>query len=344
MFLVRRKPEGPSFTGVRPNDRVQLDVAGRSYLTRVEEVHDRNLHVAAPLDGDWPETASRYERAVLNVFSDLGFRRFATTIAGAAVGRVPLVVLAHAKDLGSLDRRRYDRVAAELTVNYRMNVEKGDAMPWRSAITSDVSGSGLRLVCDGSASVADDDYVDIQIFLAQTDKPVEAVAQLAWITGASKKEKRPSFGAHFVTIHHADRGRIVDYVKGRRALIKSWRRHDGRAHTDLPVKYRVIGGGRIGDWQDATSSDVSASGLRVVQERGIACKPGDRVDVELPLPGDKRPVKAAGKVAWTAGSQKEGDASIGVHFESISEHDRSRVSDYVRKKMSSFQQEHNRLH
>jgi c-di-GMP-binding flagellar brake protein YcgR len=344
MLSLRRKPEAACFTGVRPNDRVQLDVAGRSYLTRVEDVLGRELHVATPLDEDWLETSSQHDRAVLNVFSELGFRRFAARIAGFTPGRVPLVVLAHAKYLGSLDRRCYDRVAAQLPVKYRAKVEKGDAAPWRPAATSDVSGNGLRLVCSGAAYAAANEYVDVQLYLAQTDNPVEAVAQLAWMTGASKNEQQPSFGLHFVVIHHADRARIVDYVKGRRALIKSWRRRDGRAPTDMPVKYRVISGSRIGDWHGATTSDVSASGLRIVEERGGACKSGDRVDVELTLPGDDKSVRAAGKVAWKAGPQQKGDPSMGVHFEDISIDDRKRIAEFVRRKLESFQQEHNRLH
>jgi c-di-GMP-binding flagellar brake protein YcgR len=343
MFWFRRKPAVACFTGVRLNDRVQLDVAGRSYLTRVEDVQNTELHVAAPLDKGWQDALSQHERAVLNVFSDSGFRRFATTVTSLTPGRVPLVVLAHVKDLGALDRRRYDRIAAAAPVKYRMKVEKGDAMPWRSAVTGDVSGSGLRLVCDGSPHLAINDYVDLQLSLAHDEEPVKAVAQLAWITGGSQNEPRHSFGVHFVVIHHADRMRVVDYVKSRRMLLKSWRRRDGRAPTDLTLRYRLIRGSDIGDWRRATTSDVSASGLRVVDESVGACKAGDLIDVELALPGQDTAVTARGKIAWKSAAQQTGHPAMGLHFEAISDDDRVRITEYVRWKLNSFQREHNRL-
>jgi c-di-GMP-binding flagellar brake protein YcgR len=344
MFLLKKKSENQACFGqVSVNDRVQLDVAGRSYLTRVEDIKEKYLLVGTPLDKDWPGESLQNQLGVLNVFAASGFRRFNTRIAGFMPARIPLTMLAHVKDLGVLDRRRYDRIAAELKVRYRMKTNRGDSAPWSNATTTDVSGSGLRIACNGSPGVAANEYVDIELLVGLTENPVPAAAQVAWVASASKTDPRPSFGAHFVVIHHADRVRIVDYVKRHRAEVRSWRRKDPRAPVDMPVNYRVIKDGRAGDWQEATSTDVSASGLRMLHERAV-CKSGDRCDAQFQLPDSSRAVSAAGTISWVSPGKKGEGLSLGVQFESISPEDRKLIESFVIRKLDSFQPEHKRIH
>ncbi|MDO8586204.1 MAG: flagellar brake protein [Armatimonadota bacterium] len=339
MFWPSKRRE-QYFENVRVNDRVQMDIAGRSYLTRVEDVLDQEVHVAAPLEPEWTEDAQSHDRVILNVFSESGFLRFSTRITRLLNNRVPMVTLAYVKDLGSLDRRQHDRVAAEMPIRYRIKAGPDHAAPWSSATTSDVSGSGLRAVCDSLSGLRINDYLDIQLLLPSEDQPLKAVAQVVWATPMSRSERKPCFGAHFVIIQQPDQARIVRFVKNRIEWVQKLRREYDRAPAELPVRYRWQVPDGWTHWRHTMTTDVSGNDIRLVGERPGG-RPGDlhvgdQVEVQLSLPDDHKPIIASGRVARLASGLKAEDPGLAMQFDSIDEQERKRIIRYVHERRSQL--------
>lgn len=335
MFTLRRT-DIAYFTGVRMNDRVQLDMGDRSYLTRVENVLDREVHVAIPLDGDWPRVAATKERVVANVFTETGFRRFSTKISGFQESRIPMVVLSHVRELTAVDRRRYRRVPVQIPVEYRLNTDSGCEL-WSEGSTGDLSGSGLRLVSSGTAGIKINDFLDLRIQLPDSNVPIKAVGVVQWISTTPDNTGKKTFGVSLVILSRSDRSHIVNLAKTCRALTIRLRRKSERAPTNLPISYHVISSDNNDGWHSATASDLSLSGLRLVEYRTNPCPAGARVVVELMLPGHERPVSITGTVEWAveeSGSKSE--PRVGLHFDIVSEADRERIRDYVHTKLELY--------
>jgi c-di-GMP-binding flagellar brake protein YcgR len=336
MFTLRRN-DIAYFTGVRMNDRVQLDVGGRSYLTRVENVLDKEVQVATPLDADWPQVGAVKERVVANVLTESGFRRFSTRITGFHQSRIPVVSLSHVRELSAVDRRRYRRVPVQIPLEYRLKNDE-DSEPWFRGSTGDLSGSGLRMVSTDLAGIKINDYVDLRIQLPDSDIPMKAVGVLQWMSTSPDNAGKKTFGVSLALISHADRSHILRFAKTCKTLMMRLRRKSQRATSDLPVSYRVISADNTNEWHSATASDMSLTGLRLADNCADAREVGSRVAVEVMLPGNERPVSLTGTVEWTAdGSCAKGEPSAGVHIDIISESDRGRIFDYVRNKLESFQ-------
>lgn len=323
------------YHGVSVNDRIQLDVGVKSYLSRVKEIKGGELRVAQPLDNTWQDV--RYhERVTVSVFAEAGFRCFSTRFRLSQGESDSIVVLDYIKDLGSLDRRQHDRVVADLPIRYRANGGPVSTEPWCTGTTSDVSTGGLRIICDSVPPKANG-YLDCRLVVSPDEPAVQAVCQVAWAVKLSPEENKPCFGAHFAVIQQDERERVASYVRNRRAWLQEFRRQYDRAPAELPVRYRRRVGSQTDVWRYAVTSDISGSGLRITDHHAPDYQVGDTIELQMTMPGEKDTVKATAGIMWTAFKRERGEPSLGAHFDNIGPADRERVINYVQSKRAAFE-------
>ena len=74
-------------------------------------------------------------------------------------------------------------------------------------------------------------------------------------------------------------------------------------------------------------SNVSKEGVGILGEEDLV--EGEDLEIEMMIPGDNIPVIFEGKVAWTSDDRSGGKHKGGVKFKKISNHDKSRVLEYI---------------
>ena len=90
------------------------------------------------------------------------------------------------------------------------------------------------------------------------------------------------------------------------------RRRFIRFDLDTNIKFRFFDDIDIGENIKGKAKNLSAEGVCVVTEKEI---PRDKnIELDISLPGKKRPVKVHGKVIWTH-RIKSADKSIPAHYE-----------------------------
>ena len=97
------------------------------------------------------------------------------------------------------------------------------------------------------------------------------------------------------------------------------RRRFLRFNAPLDLEFRTLTLNPI--FGKTLAKDLSREGMRVDIKQSIPS--GTPIEVCLNVPGDNLPVFATGKVAWADGLE------AGIRLTKISQHDRTRVLEYV---------------
>lgn len=207
------------FDMVRINDRIRLTFRGNHYLSRVEDMEAGNLHAAAPISGGATLSARPGESVDVNVFLDSAMWRFSSVVKCFVDGHVPYLALSDFKDMGKVQRRNYVRVADKLQVSFRIDTGAASDELWRQAFTSDISGGGVRINCDGPAHVCEGSFIEVMTSVPGAD-PVHAIARVIRVS--------PNLGfdgggdrmaVEFVEIHPSEQRKLVKYVLWKQAEV-----------------------------------------------------------------------------------------------------------------------------
>ena len=78
-------------------------------------------------------------------------------------------------------------------------------------------------------------------------------------------------------------------------------------------------------------NNFSREGVGLIS-RGVL-KEGEEVAIEMMIPGDNVPVVLSGRIAWAAGPVSDDSLHRGgLKFDNVSNHDRSRILEYIYQK------------
>lgn len=314
LFFRRPQQTTDILTLVRVNDRVQLEIKGKTYTSRIEDIRDGEIYAAAPVDQGNYKPIGLGEHVVINVFAPIGLRRFAAVVRGMQTDRIPVVVLTSFRDLGCVQRRHYVRISQKLPVRYRKDTGLDTFTPWSEAVTADISGGGLRLVTSCSDQIKVGDSLEIELYLPE-EKPIHALANVVWVSAGPSLASLYA-GVQFAEIHPADRDKIVGFVFKKETEMGDTRRASARSRQRIKVVYR--------ETKEQSASfegytfDISAEGVRIVTNDMGSCEVGDTIELELDIPGIGV-VQATGQVIWHDSSDKsKAEYHLGVKFTKIS--------------------------
>ncbi|HOP80450.1 MAG TPA: PilZ domain-containing protein [Armatimonadota bacterium] len=206
------------FTIVRVNDRIKLVIENESYMSRVENISEKELIVASPLDRAGVINVRPNTKMMVDVFQQSDLRRYSCTVESNLVDRVPLLVLTGFHDMGMVQNRRYVRVDACLPIRYREDSDSTDAYNWRNAMSFNISGSGLLISKEYGSNLHQGDFVDLEIKLPE-GPPVFALARV--VRETVSYGDLPRVGLEFEQIHPEDRRRIIRFVNKRELALSS---------------------------------------------------------------------------------------------------------------------------
>jgi c-di-GMP-binding flagellar brake protein YcgR len=310
LFFRRLKEKLDIFDLVHVNDRIQLEIENKTYVSRIEDIRGRQIFAAVPVDQGSYKHIAPGRSVIVNVFTPVGLRRFSAVAQGTEIDRVPVVVLTDFNDLGAIQRRHYVRIPQKLPVRYRKDTGVDSLSPWFDAVTADISGGGLRLITNSPEQIKVGDFLEIELFLPD-EKPIHAVANVVRVSGGPSLTST-AVGVQFVEIHPADRDRIVGFVFRKETEMGDVRRVSIRSRERVQVSYRKANSQSA--WCEGHTFDMSTDGIRIATVDKSVWQAGDLLEIELDIPGIGT-VKAVGQVIWNESDSKVSKGSDGSHIE-----------------------------
>lgn len=315
----RKKTEARSdiASRLRVNDRIQLEIDGKTYLSRVEDIQGGDLHVAAPAEcGAMKAIRSDI---VVKLSEGMKVRRFSGVIKGARNDRITLLVITDLKCLGTAQRREHVRIPERIPVRFRFDDNRRHVFCWFEGVTQDISGGGLQVTTDRSGidSILRGDLLDLELYLP--DQPlVKATGRVARTPSHDSLFRYTiQFGVQFARISAGDRSRIVRHVLRKQADMLASRRDLVHCCQPISVQYYCIGEGISAGHRMAHATDMSVSGLKMTLGMTDAVAVGISLLLRIELPGITIPVQ--GEVLWLEDG-KSGSSGIqaGIRFTDIS--------------------------
>jgi c-di-GMP-binding flagellar brake protein YcgR len=304
----------------RVNDRALLDYRGRRYLTRVEDVRNGEVHVGAPMDRGKVIKASADELVMMNVLLDSGLQRYSAKVLRMDLTTIPLVVLGGFRDLGLLQRRRYDRLEERLKVRYRPEpVTKLMEGLWSDAIVLDISAGGLKMSVPVKSDIKVGDKIDVDIQVPGS-KIVNASCKVTRVSPpAAGTPDRKCVGLTYLRIGAADRDMIHRYIRKKYVEMEEERRRMSRIRLteNLPIQYTAAQR-PLGGYGNGRICEMSIGGLRFTSTDVHGLEIGGTIDVEFPL-GDQHRVQSCGEIVhMSALNAQEGDSYlVGIRFSEL---------------------------
>lgn len=317
-MLWSTRHEGENiFQLVRINDRILLKFKRKSYLSRVEDMKNGELYVAAPLDHGMPVNLGPGLDLCLSAFVGAGLRQFNCKVKTTLYDRVTQVVLNRFKDIGASQQRNYDRIQDCLPVRFRKDdgTGAGNNTPWRQAITCDISGGGIQIVAEDVWLFKEGDLVEIELAIP-TEAPLHSVAQLVRIFDVPGKKSKSQFALSFLEIDETDRDRLIKYARQRKAELSSTRNTFIRCTDKVTILYKRKSLKEESlQWKCGAAYDMSASGFRMIVDDVSGLLVGQQLEISLTLPG---PVTVEGlcEIAWIrlASDEHAGKHEAGIRF------------------------------
>jgi c-di-GMP-binding flagellar brake protein YcgR len=328
MWLARRRDSEEIASLVRINDRLQIQVGTRSYLTRVEDIKTDEIHIAVPIDHGSLVALSAGLELKVNIFTPMGLRQFRCSVKQTLLQRVPIVSLHKFRDLGVQQQRAYGRVQDELPVRFRRDACESSA--WRTAIACDISGGGLQVVAEDVWILNARDIIEVELAMPQ-DGPIRAIAQIARIVPVPEARSKSRIAIDFINIDEAERNRLLDHISCRRKDLSNIRspfvQCCDEASAVLTKRTRQDGNepskqGRV--------YELSTSGLRMAVPDATGLLTDMQLDTLITLPGAKM-VEALAEVAHIRPARKGqiGKHEVGLRFVVVYPGSKERLIDFL---------------
>ncbi len=204
-----------------PNQELKITAASgdasRELLSSVVRVSEREIMIAMPVIKG--EVYALEEGAKINVEfirENDAIYRFRSRILKSFAGRLPLLFIAHSRDMERVQLRRHFRIKTELPVRYRVLAAEQLEKPleafvgvenWKEGKVINISGGGVLV--EPAGEISEGDYINFDTSLDDDKTQVNLTCEVVRIT---YEEDSKIAHAAFVGITENVRDKIIKYV------------------------------------------------------------------------------------------------------------------------------------
>ncbi len=331
-WFGKAKEQTDIFRLVRVNDRIQVELDGKTHLSRIEDIQGDELHVAAPVERGGSPTVRSGQDITVNLFEGMGIKQFYGTVIRVETSRVAIVVVGDLKFVGTIQRREHVRISQKVPVRFRLEEGPDGRAPWFEGATQDISGGGMQIVADsrGIDAIVKGDLLEIELYLPD-QSPVKAVGQIVRASSSNPLTATTvRFGVQFVDIGAGERSRIVRYVLRRQADTLSSRREFTACRERVAIQYRGISEGASSGLHSTFTREMSATGLKMALEKGDLAAVGEKLSLYVSLP-DMQTVEAEAEIVWMEEGMAGAGEVIGLRFTTIDRQSQQMISQFLTK-------------
>lgn len=326
----KNKNNGDDFLKlVRINDRIGMDYSGVRTVVRIEDIRSGELHVGAPVTATGSVTLPQGLEVALSVSSTSGQYCCKASVKGTICDTIPIVVLEGFNSVKCLQRRRYERVRAEMPVRIKLcNGEEDEDSDWLNTRSIDISGSGLQIALVPSYPLEKGNLLEVEIQLPQ-DRLVKGLARVVRASHPDEEPSRNTAALQFANMDRSDCEAIVDTVRelgkeeyfARRAIV--------RCNMQVPVVFKLKQAGVSGEWRSGRVEDFGAGGVRVIVNPLDLPRENDILEICFNLPGGVS-AKAECQVVWVhVNGHDRQQSQFGARYSAISASARDAIDNFV---------------
>lgn len=191
-----------------------MTVAGaqEKYFSRVEDVKDEGIIVAAPVKQGQVVPIAVNTQLNVTILGENDMYNFQTQVlARGQLGTLPVITLMKPDSTRKIQRRNFFRISADLPCSFRIlpEVTAMSMDPYIEAKSKDISGGGTLVVTE--YPVAREMILELFITLPQ-NQIVPAVAKVVFVKEGKGGDKKRELATVFLVIEEPDREKIVRYV------------------------------------------------------------------------------------------------------------------------------------
>lgn len=206
------------------NQRIELEVhdgeyAG-TYLSRVEEIGEKDLKVAIPVDRG-TIVPLRLKTAVTVTFLGKDAVYSGNTfVIGRFMDPIPILVLLKPEDFCRIQRRDYVRVDTSLPIKIKIIEEQKTEICTKviSGYSRNVSGGGMMVAVEvsdvGKVKISLDSSVEIEFEIPDIAVSIRAIGEIVRLDKqrSPKETEELILGVCFTLVEEKEREHIISYV------------------------------------------------------------------------------------------------------------------------------------
>jgi len=210
------------------NQRIELDVnygeyAG-TYLSRVEEIGEKEIKVAIPVEKGTIVPLRLKTPVTITFLTKDAVHSGQTFIIGRTLHPIPVLILLMPEKFKRIQRRDYVRIEARLPVQVQIKENDEESMSL-SACTANISGGGMMLVIQQEdLAIPLNSTLEVTIEIPEENQIIQAVGQVVrsqTIKSTINDNDELIIGIKFTLIEEKAREQIISYVfKRQRELRK----------------------------------------------------------------------------------------------------------------------------
>lgn len=209
------------------NQRVELEVhdgeyAG-TYLSRVEEIGEKDLRVAIPVEKGVIVPLRLKTPITVTFLGKDAVYSGDTFIIGRLMDPIPVLILLRPEEFRRIQRRSYVRVDTHLPVQIKVIGEQGDEEnPANEKLilgySRNVSGGGLMVAVEVSdvkeTKISLDTLLETSFEIPDVPTPLKSIGRVVRLDKqkSSKATEEIILGIYFVSLEEKDREHIISYV------------------------------------------------------------------------------------------------------------------------------------
>lgn len=195
------------------------DYPRRPYLSVIKNVTKTTLLVENPLDRIQGLSVQAGQKFICTIQHPDALYKFETQVLEVAEqGTLSLLVLKRPSDLNRVQRRKYYRLQAALSLHYRILPTSlaRRSVPFKTLETNDISGGGLGFL--SADALTRETLLDLMIELPVRDRGFNNVSKANMIVCVGKVVTKKSvgqqtaYGVEFDFIEDKDRERLINFI------------------------------------------------------------------------------------------------------------------------------------
>ncbi len=192
---------------------VARDEDGETYITSLQDVTDTHLLVGMPLHRGRPMVLAQGDAVLVTYLSDDAAYRFSTVYRGRKTDRIVLYLLDRPQQVTRIQRRRMVRVPVILEVRGGEKPSYGTPERYERWFSSDLSGSGMCLVCERPLVPGTHLLLEFSIPGSKGPREIRTQARVNRLTKLEDDERhRYAAGVEFLELAKADEDAIVAFL------------------------------------------------------------------------------------------------------------------------------------
>lgn len=188
------------------NSKVEISWNDGYYKSNIENVDDNDIYISIPIKDGQYIPLRRGEQVEVIYYYNNDIYKFYTVVRDRKVDQIPLILLAHPKEVFKIQRRKFVRVPIVCNIEYSKLENQSNAKLLK-AMMIDLSGGGMRIKLNEEISLGNKIVAYIPVSKEQLILKGEVVR-----IEKDEDRKRNLCGVNFLELDERNREKLIRFI------------------------------------------------------------------------------------------------------------------------------------